>query len=223
MALAASTRLCDWMFAQYADLVRGKVAEVGAGIGTFSERILAGGAEHLLLLETAPSCVLELKRRVGGDPRATIVDDELLPDAPSLSRGSFDLIVCQNVLEHVADDAGAVTAMARALAPGGHLALIVPAHPRLFGPLDDIYGHYRRYSKRRIRALFANAGLETVKLQPFNALGIAGWWAKSLRAAPDLGSRSLGAYEAMVRFWRPVEDHVRIPAGLSLVAHGTPG
>jgi SAM-dependent methyltransferase len=218
--LAASERLCDWMFAQYSEHVSGSVAEVGAGIGTFSERILAAGPNRLLLLEPAASCAPLLREKFGGDPRVSVVADELLPEAPSLAAGGFDLIVCQNVLEHIADDGTTVQAMASALAPGGLLALLVPAGPRLFGGLDDLYGHYRRYTRRRLEILYEAAGLEIERLGPFNALGVAGWWVKNRQAGANLDERSLRAYETLVRAWRPIEQALPIPFGLSLIAHG---
>ena len=48
--LAGARRLCDWMFSQFANDIGGDVVEVGAGIGTFSERILARGVNSLLLI-----------------------------------------------------------------------------------------------------------------------------------------------------------------------------
>ena len=83
-ALARARRLCDWMYEQYGGAVHGSVAEVGAGIGTFSERILAGGAERLLLLEPDPACTEVLERRFGADERVTVAA-EGLPNPP-LSR-----------------------------------------------------------------------------------------------------------------------------------------
>ena len=62
--------------------------------------------------------------------------------------------------------------MARALRPGGQLALLVPAHPRLYGNLDRAYGHYRRYTRSRVEQLVAGAQLELVDLYSFNLLGI---------------------------------------------------
>ncbi|MEK6277276.1 MAG: class I SAM-dependent methyltransferase [Actinomycetota bacterium] len=204
------------MFDQYREAVQGSVAEVGAGIGTFSERMLAVGAERLLLLEPEPSCAQILEQRFGGDGRVRIAREEL-PDAPTLREGGYDLIVCQNVLEHVEDDDAAVRAMAAGLKPGGRLALLVPAHPRLFGPLDETYGHHRRYTRERARAVVSAAGLEIDDLYSFNLLGVAGWWAMNRRPGARLSDRSLAAYEAMVRFWRPVEEMIRLPWGLSLI------
>jgi SAM-dependent methyltransferase len=218
--LADSTRLCDWMFDQYREFVPGaRVAEVGAGIGTFSRRISSGGAKSLLLLEPAPTCAPILEREFDGDPAVRVVR-ETLPGSPALAEGGFDLVVCQNVLEHIEDDAAAIAAMAMALVPGGRLVLLVPADPRLFGPLDEAYGHYRRYTGDGIRGLLEGAGLEVTVLHPFNTLGIAGWWAKNRRPGAELSRRSLRAYEALVRFWRPIEQRVHPRWGLSVVAHG---
>ncbi len=216
-ALAHSRRLCDWMFDQYSGSVDAAVAEVGAGIGTFSERILGKGAGRLLALEPDESCSAVLRRRFGADPRVQVVA-EGLPQAPSLSDGAFDLVVCQNVLEHIEDDAAAVAAMGAALKPGGELALLVPAHPRLFGALDEAYGHYRRYTPERLLELIELTGLELIEAKPFNTLGILGWWLKNHRPDARIGRVSLALYEHAVRVWRPLERLLRPRWGLSLVA-----
>jgi SAM-dependent methyltransferase len=218
-ALASAAGLGDWMFEQFEPLVGGSVAEVGAGIGTFSERILASGAESLLLIEPDPVCAETLERKFGGDARTRIAQ-EALPDSRALSAasGKLDLIICQNVLEHVADDEGAAKQMAAALRPGGWLCLLVPAHPALFGPLDRRYGHVRRYDRERVRQIAAVADLELVDLYSFNLLGVLGWWVKNRQRSARIDRGSLRAYEILLRGWRPVERRVRPPWGLSLVA-----
>jgi 2-polyprenyl-3-methyl-5-hydroxy-6-metoxy-1,4-benzoquinol methylase len=215
--LASAERLCDWMFTQFAAEVHGSVAEAGAGIGTFSERLLEAGAEELLLLEPDVTLVRGLEHRFAHDPRVRIAR-ESLPEAPSLEEASRDLVLCQNVLEHVDDDAAAVRTMARALRPGGTLALLVPAGPRLYGALDRSYGHRRRYDRGRVEALLVEAGLVLRELRPFNLLGVPGWWLKNRRAGARVGPRSLAAYELLVRGWRPLEQQLRPRWGLSLVA-----
>lgn len=217
--LAGARRLCSWMTDSYRRFVPGaRVLEVGAGIGTFSRGMLEAGAASMLLIEPEPSCHAELVRRLGDDPRVTTSTDHL-PGAPSLqgADGTFDLVVCQNVLEHIADDEGALAEMARVLKPGGHLALLVPSRPKLFGALDDAYGHWRRYTAEDLGAIVAGAGLEVESLRPMNALGIAGWWAKKHRPGARVGSTSLSAYEALVSVWRPLEERLKPNVGLSLV------
>jgi SAM-dependent methyltransferase len=214
--LSRAQAFCDWVFDQYAPSVRGCVAEVGAGIGTFTERILERGAERVVAIEPEPGCAEVLERRFAADARVAVAR-ELLPEAPSLAEGSFDLVVCQNVLEHVADHEAAVAAMGRALGRGGELSLLVPAHPRLYGPLDAAYGHERRYTPEALRAVVKAAGLEVLDLHSFNLLGVPGWVVKNRRPGNRIGAGSLTAYELLVRAWRPVEERLRPPWGLSLV------
>ena len=218
--LADVRRLCDWMFEQFAPYVHGRVVEVGAGIGTFSERMLDAGASELLLIEPDDGCAAELERRFGDEPRVRIARDAL-PDAASLSEGSgtFDFVLCQNVLEHIEDDTTAMATMAAALRPGGTLTLLVPAMPRLYGTLDVVYGHWRRYTPDALRAVVEGAELEVLDIYPFNALGIPGWWLNTRMGRSEIGRLALHAYNAAVVPWRALERRVRPPAGLSLVVH----
>jgi SAM-dependent methyltransferase len=195
-----------------------RAVEVGAGIGTFSARLLDAGVRELLLVEPEAACVRELETRFAGDERVAI-RAETLPDAPSLAEraGHFDFALAQNVLEHIADDHGAMAAMARALRPGGRLTALVPAHPRLYGSLDRAYGHHRRYTRERLETITEAAGLTVERLYAFNALGILGWWARGRTGAGKIGATSLRAYEALLAAWRPVERRVDLPVGLSLV------
>ena len=218
-ALADARGLGDWQFAQAAPHARGTVAEVGAGIGTFSERLLHAGVDDLLLVEPEHACVERLRERFGADRRVTI-SDETLPASPALAAlsGRCDLVLCQNVLEHIADDGAAVAAMGRALSPDGVLIVLVPAHPRLFGALDRAYGHERRYTRERLRQLAGQADLDVVDLYSFNALGIVGWWVKTrFSPNPRLDPRSLRWYERLLRGWRPIEDRINLPVGLSVI------
>jgi SAM-dependent methyltransferase len=207
------------MFEQFRPLISDETAEVGAGVGTFSARLLDVGVRRLLLVEPDADLAAVLERRFGGDERIELVR-EALPDAPSLARdaGRYGFVLCQNVLEHVEDDAEALAAMAAALRPGGTLGLLVPAHPRLFGSLDRAFGHRRRYTSARLKQMLEAAGLELVELRSFNLLGVAGWWWKSRRGATTLGTRSLRAYEAILPLWRPLERRIAPRAGLSLIA-----
>lgn len=217
-ALAQAQRLGDWMFEQFADLGTGRVVEIGAGIGTFTQRLLDGGVQEMLLIEPEAPCAARLQERFGGRPDVEIVR-EVVPGSAALERwsGRADFILCQNVLEHVPDHAGAFAAMADALAPGGTLGLLVPAHPRLYGALDRKYGHERRYTRPVLRELCAATGLEIERLHAFNALGVAGWLAKRWARDPAIDPASLRAYELLLPPFRALERLHPPPFGLSLV------
>ena len=218
--LRDARRLGDWMFEQFAHHVGGHVIEVGAGIGTFSERALARGVDRLTLVEPDSTCAPLLEARLGGDGRVAVHRD-VLPGSQALrdAAGTADLVYSLNVLEHIADDAGALREMAGALRPAGRLFVLVPAHPRLYTDLDRAYGHHRRYTRSSLRALVEGAGLLVDDVASFNLLGIPGWWLQGRRGATGIPSSSLAAYEALLRVWRPVERRMRPPWGLSVIAH----
>jgi SAM-dependent methyltransferase len=56
-------------------------------------------------------------------PRALVLSD--LCHSP-FRDGSFDVIVCFHVLEHIIDDGAAMAEMARTLSPGGMALVVVP-------------------------------------------------------------------------------------------------
>lgn len=72
-------------------------------------------------------------------------DAALLPFAP----GSFDVVICAELLEHVADPAPVLAQTWRALRPGGQLLISVPflyrihGHPYDYGRYTDQYWHER--------------------------------------------------------------------------------
>jgi hypothetical protein len=119
----------------------------------------------------------------------------------------------------VRKDVRGVEVMASSLRRGGRLGVLVPAAPRLYGSLDRRYGHERRYTRGTLRDLLEQANLRVTDLYSFNTLGIPGWALKNLTGATSLGRRSLATYEALLPLWRPIEDHLRLPWGLSLIAH----
>jgi SAM-dependent methyltransferase len=70
----------------------------------------------------------------------------------------FDSALMVNVLEPIADDAGALRQLSRLLVPGGNVVVYVPGLNGLCGALDYKIEHHRRYSVWRLREL----GLEPV-------------------------------------------------------------
>lgn len=182
--------------------IRGEVLEVGAGSGNFT-RWLAPGTERLVALEPDPP----LARRVVelGLPNVEVVTSRL----ETMPAGrTFDAAVMINVLEHIEDDVAALRALRSRLKPGGRAMIVVPAHQQIFGPLDEKYHHLRRYTRRGVRAVFENAGLDVERVHYFNPLGAIGWlifvrWMKRERLTP-------GAIR--------LTENVAVPAGRALDA-----
>jgi SAM-dependent methyltransferase len=223
--LAHAGRFANWVFDTLVPAASGFVVEVGPGVGTFSRRLLIEpDVERLLLLEPDNRCRATLEEAFRGDARVSIAADRI-PGSATLAAGSgtADLVVCQNVLEHVEDDLGALVEIRGALRESGHLALLVPAHPSLYGRLDVRYGHHRRYTRDSLGGLLARGGFSVERMRSFNLLGVPGWWlATHMPGDARIRPRWLSAYDAALRVWRPLEDRIRPAWGLSLVAIARP-
>lgn len=77
--------------------------------------------------------------------------------------GSFDVILCTEVLEHVPEPIRAVIEFGRILKPGGKLLLTAPLGSGLHQEPYHYYGGYTPYWYRR----FLNeAGFDTIKIEP---------------------------------------------------------
>lgn len=150
-----------------------RVVEVGCGIGNFTAHIL--DRELVVAVDSDPDGLDELRARFPAEPNLQIMRAEAL-DLHGLARFHPDSCVCLNVLEHVADDAAGLRAMAGILPRGGKIVLLVPAFPALYGPIDRRLDHYRRYRRATIAALAAGAGLRIEMLRYMNLPGFFGWW-----------------------------------------------
>lgn len=155
---------------------RGDTLEVGAGIGNFTASYRAR-VGRLALVEPSQHASA-LAARFMDDPEVEVVRGTLqqaLSVRPDWT-GVFHSLVMVNVLEHVEDDAGLLEHCARALRPEGRLLVAVPALPWLYGTLDDLVDHVRRYTRRSLRAVAEQAGFEVRSVRYFDALGVAPWF-----------------------------------------------
>jgi len=155
-----------------------RVVEVGCGAGNFTGYLL--DREIVIALDSEPACLQRLGERLPRQPNLEIVlDDPCSGSFLNLARFAPDSCVCTNVLEHIADDSGALQAMAQILQPKGRIVLWVPAFQSLFGGMDVQLGHHRRYRRQDIAQLAARTGLRVRKLHYVNSAGFFLWGASS--------------------------------------------
>jgi SAM-dependent methyltransferase len=163
-----------WILRLIRPHLRGETLEIGCGYGQYTTQ-LAPHVRRLLAVDCARACLDQL---AGGPANVqTGLADLTAPDfTEQVGRAAFDVAICLNVLEHIADDVDALDRLFQALRPGGRLLLLVPAHQRLYGPMDALAGHHRRYSRQRLRWRLQAAGFDVRQLRYFNPLGGLGWW-----------------------------------------------
>jgi SAM-dependent methyltransferase len=188
-AMESAVNYTRWVLEQFADAIGSNIVEVGIGHGGYSE-FMPKGADYCGV-DIDPVNVEGARRR---HPRSRFVQADITTDdfVREFERIAPDTILCCNVIEHIRDDGLAVGNMLRALAPRGKLLLFVPALPALFNDLDRLAGHYRRYTKRSLRAAIPATG-RIERLAYFNSVGAAGWFANSFVGHRRIDSKSVAA------------------------------
>jgi SAM-dependent methyltransferase len=224
-ALAVVPNFNRWMFETIRPYCTGPVLEVGSGIGNLSAFLLDGGHEtHLSDLR--PRYCQRLREAFSRHPgcRGVYQLDLVHPEfgraySPLLAR--FGTVLALNVVEHIADDRGAISNCRRLLRPGGHLIILVPAYQFLYNRFDRELGHYRRYTRAALRRLFAVNDLEVVRSFYFNLAGTLGWFVSGgLQKNRVIPRRQVALYNRLVWLFRILDRLTWRRLGLSVVAVG---
>jgi FkbM family methyltransferase len=214
-ALSRARNYNRWIYSRARPYLGPRLLDAGAGIGTFSALALEDGRE-VVAVEPDPALAEMLRSRLGAQARVHELSLEDLPGP--VAPASVDAAICFNVIEHIEDDASAVRGIREVLVPGGRLVLLVPAHQRLFGTMDQSYGHHRRYTRRTLTRLLERLEMDLVELRYVNPVGTIGWFiAGRLLHRPAVPEGPLALYDRLVPLFRAL-DALRLPIGLSLWA-----
>lgn len=82
---------------------------------------------------------------------------------------SFDTVGMFDCLEHFEDDVHTLKRVRQLMNDNGKLIIAVPAFEALWSGMDDIFGHYRRYTKASLMKALLSAGFSGAKLTYFYA------------------------------------------------------
>lgn len=93
-------------------------------------------------------------------------------EALPFAEGSFDAVVCSDVLYHLDDDVAALREIYRVLRPGGIVVVNVPAHRWLWSYHDVTVHGRRRYDRTGLKRILRSAGLDTERVTHWNALAL---------------------------------------------------
>lgn len=141
-----------------------RILEAGTSTGTNLRLLGELGYDHVQGVDVSDEAIRYCAAKQLGN--VTKGDLCQLPFAA----GVFDLVIASDVIEHLDDDRQATREILRVLKPGGHALITVPAFPCLWGRQDVVSHHKRRYRKRGLRQLFADAELECLDAFHFNYL-----------------------------------------------------
>jgi glycosyltransferase involved in cell wall biosynthesis len=205
-ALAQTPRFNEWMASCVRPYLGSSVLELGAGIGNLTH-CLARGRKVYIATDIDEEHLGRLRTRFGARPNIALrrCDLESAADFEPL-RESVSTVVCLNVLEHVADDLQGLRNIWSALEPGGTAVLLVPADRSIYGTLDTVLGHHRRYSKEEITAKLTSTGFIVDKVFGFNRITRPGWILNGRILRRDsFGGIQLWIFDRFVWVWRKLE------------------
>ena len=215
--IARAPRFNAWM----ADLIRPfcgrKVLEIGSGTGNLTRRLVPRDA--YVASDVNPLYLQTLHALTSDRPYldVSLTDVTKGTTFPSVA-GGFDTVVCLNVIEHVDDDRAALENIRRVLAPSGRAIVLVPQGPELFGTLDEVLGHKRRYTEAALRQVATDAGFEVERVLPFNRVGTPAWWLNGrLLRRRHFGLLQIHALNALTPLFRRIDGLLPFRP-LSLVA-----
>jgi 2-polyprenyl-3-methyl-5-hydroxy-6-metoxy-1,4-benzoquinol methylase len=224
-SLSQANRLNDWMFETIQPHVKGRILEIGSGIGNISECFIKNGYS-ITLSDYSDHYCASLKNKFASEPlvngvyQIDLVADNFETIFKDLI-GTFDTVFALNVVEHIKDDNLAIANCKKLLKPGGHLIILVPAWQTLYNGFDVALEHFRRYTRKTISTVFKAQNLEILKTWYFNFAGILGWFVSgNILRKKELPSGQVSFYNKLVPIFRVVDKVTFNRIGLSVIIVG---
>lgn len=134
----------------------------------------------------------------------------------------YDIIVSNDVLEHIEDDNEAVKKFSLLLKKDGILCVSVPSLNYLFGYHDVMLGHYRRYNRKNCTKLLSSF-FNIEKCRYFGGILIpaALLYSKIIKKPYPIGNANeKSVISKLVKLILNFEKKVTLPLGTSLIAMG---
>jgi glycosyltransferase involved in cell wall biosynthesis len=214
--LNRAPRFTRWMADVIRPYVSQRVLEIGAGTGNLTAQLIP----RLLYCATDinPLYLMYLENVGRNRPymKVGFTDAEKVATYPTNEK--FDTVICLNVVEHLMDDRGALLNIRSVLDADGRAIILVPCGPGLYGTLDEVLGHQRRYTRKSLEELVTSAGFELEKMLEFNRVGVIAWWlnGRVLRRR-TFGLSQIKVLNVMAPIFRAVDKMLPLPP-LSLIA-----
>jgi 2-polyprenyl-3-methyl-5-hydroxy-6-metoxy-1,4-benzoquinol methylase len=134
------------------------VLEVGCGHGLVRAQL------ETELDYTVDACDLNeipIQRIQHGKGRLFVYD--IMDKHPDMYQ-KYEAVFLMDVIEHIDQEVAFLQSCLYHVKPGGIVAINVPAINTLFSRYDARAGHFRRYNKPMIKALFTKAGVEPLAM-----------------------------------------------------------
>lgn len=218
--LAHTPQFNGWMADTVRNAVGPRVLELGAGIGNLTQKLVPRRKAYFAT-DVDDEHLARLRIRFQNKPNLSVCRCDLTnPDDFVPLAGRFDTVICLNVVEHVENDNLALRNIASALAAGGRAVVLVPQGQSVYGTLDEVLGHYRRYSQAELHRKMEAAGLRMESMIAFNRVTFPAWFLNGrIFKKRVFGRFQLWVFDHLVWLWRRIDRWLPWPS-VSLIAIG---
>jgi glycosyltransferase involved in cell wall biosynthesis len=214
--LNRAPRFTRWMADVIHPFVGDRVLEIGAGIGNMSLHLMPRSSYWAT--DVNPHYIDYLVSMQTTRPYMRVAQTNAMAGETYPAGQTFDTVVCLNVVEHLEDDLGTLQNIWRVLDDGGRAIILVPCGPRLYGTLDEVLGHCRRYTEDQLVDVSQRAGFHVEQVIRFNRPGVVGWWlnGKILRRR-KFGLAQIRFLNLVTPLFRVLDSWIPLPP-LSIIA-----
>jgi len=151
-----------------------RILEIGAGTGNLTAQLIPRVVYWATDINPLYLMYLENVGRNRPYMKVGFTNAEKAESYPQDQK--FDTVICLNVVEHLVNDRGALVNLRAALEDGGRAIILVPCGPGLYGTLDEVLGHQRRYTRKSLEELVTKAEFKLESMLEFNRAGVIAWW-----------------------------------------------
>lgn len=209
-----------WILEEFTPYLGAHVAEVGAGMGHFSEFLLETQINHLTTFEPSENMYPVLENNFAHHNNVDTIH-AFFEDQSHQYNQSFDSICYVNGLEHIEKDREALTHAYKTLQQNGHILIFVPALSFLYSNFDKAVGHYRRYSKKELVDVVSAAGFSIKKINYFDIAGIIPWYVAFVLLKQTTTESNVSLYDTwVVPIMKKVERIIPPIIGKNLILIG---
>ncbi len=186
-----------WIVDEFFYYLGENVAEVGAGIGNFSDFLLDAGIRKLVAFEPSINMFDVYEKKYSQNKNVTAVNSFFEEQSENYIN-TFDSVCYVNVLEHIENDKEALRHAHKTLRKDGHILIFVPALSFLYSNLDKKVGHFRRYSKNSLIEVVNSAKFSIKEVRYFDIAGIIPWYIFFVLLKKTTTEGNVSAYDRFV-------------------------
>ena len=221
-AIAQADKFNEWMYKTIAPFCKGKILEVGSGIGNISKFFVDANAD--ITLSDIRPVYCDLLKKSFPTVKDIIELDLVHPsfeEKYARHLGTYDSLFALNVVEHIENDSLAIKNANKLLNKNGNLIILVPAYQQLYNRFDKELEHFRRYNRTRLNKLLTAGNLTVFHSQYFNLMGIPGWYVSGkLQKNKTIPKSQMSLYNKLVPVFKLVDKIVLNKVGLSVISVG---